>query len=96
VPVTKVPKKKVTHLLKKYYPIPTDGTGKPILPIQLGGMTILDLGKVVYDKPKFHAKRYIWPVGFKVGKERQREEERDRERRKKEREREREREREGE
>jgi len=42
-----------------------DKDGKPIMPIQLRGLTILSLGSVVYDKPNFHAKRYIWPVGFK-------------------------------
>ena len=35
------------------------------MPIQLRGLTIENLGTVVYDRPKFHAKRYIWPVGFK-------------------------------
>lgn len=35
------------------------------MPIQLRGLTIECMGRVIFDRPKFHAKRYIWPVGFK-------------------------------
>ena len=53
------------HLIKKYTPVPMGPDSKPIMPIQLRGLTIHNLGSVVWDKAKFHAKRYIWPVGFK-------------------------------
>eukprot|EP01119_Soliformovum_irregulare_P015187 TRINITY_DN4238_c0_g1_i3.p1 TRINITY_DN4238_c0_g1~~TRINITY_DN4238_c0_g1_i3.p1 ORF type:complete len:473 (-),score=137.10 TRINITY_DN4238_c0_g1_i3:531-1949(-) len=53
------------HLVKKYIPVKMDKDNKPVFPIQLRGLTIESLGKIVYDRPKFHAKRYIWPVGFK-------------------------------
>jgi hypothetical protein len=58
-------KKNTPHLIKKYTPVPVDEQGRPIFPINLRGLTIHSLGKVVWDRPKFHAKRYIWPVGFK-------------------------------
>jgi hypothetical protein len=45
------------HLVKKYTPVPMDENGKPILPIVLRGLTIETLGTIVYDRPKFHAKR---------------------------------------
>eukprot|EP01107_Rhizomastix_libera_P017617 TRINITY_DN8612_c0_g1_i1.p1 TRINITY_DN8612_c0_g1~~TRINITY_DN8612_c0_g1_i1.p1 ORF type:complete len:316 (+),score=81.55 TRINITY_DN8612_c0_g1_i1:159-1106(+) len=50
---------------KRFKELPRDENGKPVMPIQLRGFTILSLGKIVTDKPKFHSKRYIWPVGFK-------------------------------
>jgi len=53
------------HLVKKYIPVPMNQDGTPLMPIQLRGLTIECMGKVVFDRPKFHAKRYIWPVGFK-------------------------------
>ena len=53
------------HLIKKYTPVPMDKSGKPVMPIQLRGLTIQNLGTIVWDRPKFHAKRYIWPNGFK-------------------------------
>jgi hypothetical protein len=39
--------------------------GNPILPLQVKGATISSLGTIVWDKPAFHARNYIWPVGFK-------------------------------
>ena len=35
------------------------------MPIVLKGLKILNLGAINYQNPNFHAKRYIWPVGFK-------------------------------
>lgn len=61
-------KKKQRHASttqKKYYQVPRDEHGNPIMPISLRGLTVYDLGKIVHDRPKFHAKRYLWPVGFK-------------------------------
>ncbi len=50
-------KPNIPHLIKKYTPVPLDKEGKPIMPIQLRGLTIHSLGTVFSDKPKFHAKR---------------------------------------
>lgn len=64
-------KKKTRHAnlgVKKYSEVPLDEQGNPKMPILLKGLTIFDLGKIVCDKDRlynFHAKRYIWPVGFK-------------------------------
>jgi hypothetical protein len=54
-----------TTAIKKYHQVPVDEKGAPIMPIMLRGLTIHSLGKIVHDRKKFHAKRYIWPVGFK-------------------------------
>jgi hypothetical protein len=45
------------HLLKKYVPVPVDERGEIIFPIRLKGLTIHSLGHIIYDRPKFHAKR---------------------------------------
>jgi len=61
-------KKKKRHAsvaAKKYYQVPTDVNGNPLMPIEMRGLTIHSLGKIVTDRKKFHAKRYIWPAGFK-------------------------------
>lgn len=42
-----------------------DENGQPILPIFARGASILSLGTIVYDRPAFHSKGYIFPVGFK-------------------------------
>jgi hypothetical protein len=55
-------KKKKRHAnvtAKKYYQVPTDANGNPIMPIEMRGLTIHSLGKIVVDRKKFHAKRYV-------------------------------------
>eukprot|EP01113_Clastostelium_recurvatum_P033341 TRINITY_DN4394_c0_g1_i2.p1 TRINITY_DN4394_c0_g1~~TRINITY_DN4394_c0_g1_i2.p1 ORF type:complete len:523 (+),score=153.67 TRINITY_DN4394_c0_g1_i2:158-1726(+) len=54
-----------TGQVKKYQVLPSDEKGNPILPIVLRGLTVESLGHVVHERKKFHAKRYIWPVGFR-------------------------------
>jgi len=41
----------------------------PILPITCGIVTVHELGQVVTDRPAFHNKRYIWPLGFKSSRQ---------------------------
>ncbi|KAJ3249363.1 hypothetical protein HDU78_003149 [Chytriomyces hyalinus] len=41
-----------------------ESTGKPVLPLSAGAMTIVSLGDIVYDRPAYHSERYIYPVGF--------------------------------
>ncbi|CAG8475863.1 579_t:CDS:2 [Diversispora eburnea] len=50
---------KVQHVEK-------DETGNYKLPVQIGILTVLNLGYVVYDRETFHNERYIWPVGYAV------------------------------
>ena len=45
-------------------PLPKDEQGNTILPVKLGNIEIAKLGTVVWDKPKYHSERYIFPVGF--------------------------------
>lgn len=52
-------------LVKRYVPAEMDEKGKPKMPIVLGNLTVWNLGTIVTDRPKYHSKRYIWPVGFK-------------------------------
>lgn len=44
--------------------IPLDSTGRPVFPIELGGLTVHSLGEVVTDKPDFHTEEVIYPVGY--------------------------------
>lgn len=39
--------------------------GKPQLPLNVGIMTVRNLGKVCLEK-HFHTERYIFPVGYEV------------------------------
>lgn len=49
-------------------PVARDEAGNPVLPITVKGTTILDLGEIVWDRPLFHSKQYLWPTGFKSTK----------------------------
>ncbi|SAM05572.1 hypothetical protein [Absidia glauca] len=46
--------------------IPRDDDGKVVLPLELGPLTLLSLGKIEYDNPSFHCARHIYPVGYTV------------------------------
>ncbi|KAI8917092.1 F/Y-rich N-terminus-domain-containing protein [Powellomyces hirtus] len=58
----------VTTKLRKIQHVPRDENGKPILPLQLGIVTIYDLGTIVWDRKNFHSERYIYPVGYKMSR----------------------------
>eukprot|EP01090_Pellita_catalonica_P016153 TRINITY_DN4558_c0_g1_i1.p1 TRINITY_DN4558_c0_g1~~TRINITY_DN4558_c0_g1_i1.p1 ORF type:complete len:541 (+),score=110.11 TRINITY_DN4558_c0_g1_i1:94-1716(+) len=58
-------RKRHSRSVKMYTPAPRDADGNVIFPIHIGGLTILDLGHIAHKRKKFHAKRYIWPIGFK-------------------------------
>lgn len=46
--------------------VPRDrSTGKPLLPLNVGIMTVLSLGEVCM-REHFHTERYIFPVGYEV------------------------------
>jgi hypothetical protein len=46
-----------------------DDTGRPILPVTCGIVTVHELGHIVSDRQPFHNKRYIWPVGFRSSRQ---------------------------
>lgn len=55
----------ISEQVFKVTPVSTDpATGEPIFPISLGLHTFHSLGQVVSDRPAYHTKRYIYPVGF--------------------------------
>ncbi|GAB5592004.1 hypothetical protein Unana1_06904 [Umbelopsis nana] len=58
------PNVKVTT--RRVQPVPRDADGKPIMPLQIGVITVQDLGHVVWDRSGFHTERYIWPVGYTI------------------------------
>lgn len=35
------------------------------LPITVKGIKILSLGKIDYERPKYHNEKYLWPIGYK-------------------------------
>ncbi len=45
--------------------VPRDKVGKPMLPLNVGIMTVLSLGTVC-TREHFHTERYIFPVGYEV------------------------------
>lgn len=48
----------------KVIQVPFDAEGNAILPLSLNMITVHSLGQVVHDRPAYHNKRYILPVGF--------------------------------
>ncbi|RKP22717.1 F/Y-rich N-terminus-domain-containing protein [Syncephalis pseudoplumigaleata] len=58
--------RRVITQTRKVQPIPRDADGRPILPVQVGILTVINLGTVVHDREAFHNERYIWPVGYTV------------------------------
>ncbi|KAJ1648240.1 hypothetical protein IWQ61_010013 [Dispira simplex] len=52
--------------VRNAYDVPKDEEGSYKLPVSVGSVEVLNLGKVVYDRDAFHTERYIWPVGYKV------------------------------
>jgi len=49
---------------KKVAAVPMDEQGNAILPITIGLVTLHSAGKIIHDRPAYHNKRYIYPVGF--------------------------------
>ncbi|XP_053219556.1 transforming growth factor beta regulator 1 [Podarcis raffonei] len=45
-------------------PLPLDPSGRPVLPIALGPLTVYSLGEIVPDRPGFHTEMAIYPVGY--------------------------------
>ena len=68
-PRTVKPKRLKTHAVTtKSFSIPMvprDKLGKPMLPLNVGIMTVINLGEVCM-REHFHTERYIFPVGYEV------------------------------
>ena len=45
--------------------VPYDAFSKPLLPINLGVLEILSLGRIIHDRPAYHSAKYLYPVGFR-------------------------------
>jgi hypothetical protein len=63
------PKRLKAHTVtSKSFSIPTvprDKKGRPLLPLNVGIMTVINLGEVCM-REHFHTERYIFPVGYEV------------------------------
>lgn len=44
--------------------ISVDVNGVPIYPITMGNLSIYNLGKILFDRPGYHAENWIYPAGF--------------------------------
>lgn len=56
------PVKKPRYRVNWRIPRMTDGTVQ--LPIQLGALKILELGRIEHERSQFHNERYIFPIGY--------------------------------
>jgi len=60
------PESKKRRINSRSVEVSRDNEGNIIFPIRVGNLlSIIDLGRVVYDREAFHSDKYIWPVGFK-------------------------------
>lgn len=48
----------------KVKPIQVDQNGRPIFPIEIGPLSIYSIGEIVNDRPLYHTRKYIFPVGY--------------------------------
>ncbi|KAI9483488.1 MAG: F/Y-rich N-terminus-domain-containing protein [Benjaminiella poitrasii] len=51
---------------RRVQPIDRDEQGNPILPQQIGVLTVISLGRIITDRDTFHNERYIFPIGYTV------------------------------
>ncbi|KAF9167604.1 hypothetical protein DFQ26_003947 [Actinomortierella ambigua] len=63
-------KQRATNMMrvKKVLPLARDENGNVKLPCTIGILTVMSLGKVIWDREAFHNERYIWPVGYKMSR----------------------------
>ncbi|KAI9025853.1 F/Y-rich N-terminus-domain-containing protein [Phycomyces nitens] len=58
----------ISTTIRTYYEVDRDDGGEYILPVEIDSWTVVDLGKVVWDRPAYHNQRYIYPVNYTVRK----------------------------
>ncbi|CAG8466106.1 10226_t:CDS:2 [Ambispora leptoticha] len=66
VPQKRASKRPLNTKTMKVQHVAKDERGQYLLPVQIGILTVINLGTVVYDRESFHNERYIWPVGYAV------------------------------
>ncbi|KAJ2357473.1 hypothetical protein GGF43_001439 [Coemansia sp. RSA 2618] len=59
----------IASKVRSVQPVPRDSNGNYEMPVQVGILVVLNLGKVIWDRDAFHNERYIWPVGYTVQRE---------------------------
>ncbi|KAJ2451276.1 hypothetical protein EV183_003730 [Coemansia sp. RSA 2336] len=59
----------IASKVRSVQPVPRDKDGNYEMPVQVGILVVLNLGRVVWDRDTFHNERYIWPVGYTVQRE---------------------------
>lgn len=59
---------KIPAKTRRVQPIERDEAGNPILPQQIGVLTVLKLGSIEPHREAFHNERYIFPVGYTVSR----------------------------
>ncbi|KAJ2159310.1 hypothetical protein GGF46_003102 [Coemansia sp. RSA 552] len=59
----------IASKVRSVQPVPRDRDGNYEMPVQVGVLMVLRLGRVVWDRDVFHNERYIWPVGYTVQRE---------------------------
>ncbi|KAJ2722086.1 hypothetical protein GGI07_003528 [Coemansia sp. Benny D115] len=59
----------IASKVRSVQPVPRDKNGNYEMPVQVGILTVLNLGHVVWDCDAYHNERYIWPVGYTVQRE---------------------------
>lgn len=57
-------KSSATDAVLKTLAVEYDASGQPALPLVIGVVTIEALGEIAWDRPAYHNRRYILPVGF--------------------------------
>ncbi|KAJ2748104.1 hypothetical protein GGI19_006256, partial [Coemansia pectinata] len=59
----------IASKVRSVQPVPRGEDGKYEMPVQVGVLTVLSLGTVVWDREAYHNERYIWPIGYTVQRE---------------------------
>ncbi|KAJ2157592.1 hypothetical protein GGH15_005345 [Coemansia sp. RSA 562] len=59
----------IASKIRSVQPVPRDKHGNYEMPVQVGILVVLNLGRVVWNRDAFHNERYIWPVGYTVQRE---------------------------
>ncbi|CAO3575022.1 unnamed protein product [Mortierella alpina] len=54
--------------IRKVQHVERDEGGHVKFPLTIGIITLMDIGRVVFDREAFHTERYIWPVGYKMSR----------------------------